>query len=189
MSAADDGPPPPPTANSDDLNLLWSRIELEVRLPSASACASSTEIRGVARLWVLPHRTGARSVRLHCRQCAVSSVAVNGAPVAWELLDPYHRIVHDEELAGNGEAYGVFQRAAMLAAHDGELLVGLPDEQKGFFFPDTLWASAHGTAQDDAHLGHAARSRALVEMKAGIPNAAAVAGKVPTAVPYVIEVS
>jgi|MDSY01.2.fsa_nt_gb hypothetical protein len=161
------------TVNSDDLQLLWSRIELAVALPAASN-SGGVELRGVARLWILPRGIGARSVRVHCRQCAISSVAVNGAPAAWELLDPHERIVHDESLTGNGEAYTVFQRAATLAAHDGELLVELPDAQEPFSLPRKLW-EMDPSISCGAHPGRSARARALEDVEARLPTSSSAA--------------
>ena len=118
---------------ADELELLWTRIELEVAL-------SPTRVQGVSRLWVVAPREAA-SVRLHCRQCSVVRVAVNGEECEWELLDPHELILRDEAL--DGEAFDVHQRAAFMAAAEGELEVRLPSghlPQGQCRYPSEFWA-------------------------------------------------
>jgi hypothetical protein len=135
-------------ASSADLELLWTRIEVEIDLPNAPTRTAA--VRGVSRLWVLPTALKPKSsVRLHCRQCKVTAVTINGvAAAAWECLDPHACLVRDPRLAGDGEALETFARAAFLAAHDGELLVRLPalepssQPAQRFLLPDEIGLAA-----------------------------------------------
>jgi len=113
-------------ASAADLELLWTRIEVEIDLPHAPT--RSAAVRGVSKLWVLPINPKPRKhVRLHCRQCKVTGVTINGIPAtSWESLDPHGCLVRSPELVGDGEALETFSRAAFLAAHDGELAIRLP---------------------------------------------------------------
>ena len=158
------------TVNSDDLQLLWSRIELAVALPAASN-SGGVELRGVARLWILPRGIGARSVRVHCRQCAISSVAVNGAlppgtPRPARAYRP-RRIAH-----GEWRRYTVFQRAATLA-RTMESLVELPDAG-AFQSAKKLW-EMDPSISCGAHPGRSARARALEDVEARLPTSSSAA--------------
>lgn len=154
-------------ASSADLELLWTRIEVEIDLPHAPTRPAA--VRGVSKLWVLPTALKPKSsVRLHCRQCKVTGVTVNGAAAAaWECLDPHACVVHDPRLAGDGEALETFARAAFLAAHDGELLVRLPALQgpssrpgPRFALPDELTTTAAMAATAGADVALVASAEA-----------------------------
>ena len=169
------------TATCSKLTLLWSRHELTVSLSAATYAEANVSevIQGRSLLWVLPHMIDTRSLRLHCRQCNISKLTVNGKKAKWQMLDPLERIVCDDKLACDGEAHAVFKRAAMMAAHDGELLVELPQQVGKMTLPDEIWKSdAQGT--NSANSGIEARKDAFSHMRRRTSSA-----KVQ---PYLIEV-
>ena len=64
---------------ASDVRVVAQRCRLALDLASRSAT-------GTASLWVsLP--AGAGSLRLHCRQLRIGSVAVNGADARWRCAD------------------------------------------------------------------------------------------------------
>jgi hypothetical protein len=114
--------------SADDVELLWTHIEAHIDLSSESA-AHPLVIHGTIHLWVVPRAKLEwwSEVRVHCRYCLIESVTINGIPSpSWEHIDPHAAIVSDEALVGDGEAFDVYQRAAFMAAHDGELLIKFP---------------------------------------------------------------
>ena len=158
------------TYGADDLELLWTTLEVEADLPTLEHEPRTAALRGVANLWVVPRSRlpGVRALRLHCRQCDVLSVSINGAPTGWELLDPHERILHDESLRGDGEALEVFQHAAFMAAHDGELMVHLPEgHRQQPSLSDEPWAVEQPPAvAATAAAANAARAAAFRELQA-----------------------
>jgi len=157
---------------SDDLELLWTRIEVEVDLP-LDARAAPVSLCGTVKLWVLPkERTGVGApgaVRLHCRQCTILGASVNGVAVKWELLDPHAIIVHDPGLEGDGEAFEVMHRAALMAAHDGELKVDVPARTPPCSLPD-LAGEDLGASAVEGFLGRQAAAQALSELRVRQPS-------------------
>jgi len=149
-------------ASAADLELLWTHIEVEIDLPHAPS--RPTAVRGVSRLWVLPTNLKPRKhLRIHCRQCKVTGVTINGIPAtSWECLDPHDCIVRSPDLIGNGEALETFSRAAFLAAQDGELAIRLPalgptsQPTQAFRLPDEIAHTAqqgpiNSTSMDTGH--------------------------------------
>ena len=102
------------TATCSKLTLLWSRHELTVSLSAATYAEANVSevIQGRSLLWVLPRMIDTRSLRLHCRQCNISKLTVNGKKATWQMLDPLERIVCDDKLACDGE--GVRAPAQMI---------------------------------------------------------------------------
>lgn len=169
------------TATCSKLTLLWSRHELTVSLSAATYAEANVSevIQGRSLLWVLPRMIDTRSLRLHCRQCNISKLTVNGKKATWQMLDPLERIVCDDKLACDGEAHAVFKRAAMMAAHDGELLVELPQQVGKMTLPDEVWKS-DARCTNSASSGIKARKDAFSNMRKRTSSA-----KVQ---PYLIEV-
>ena len=115
---------------ADELDLLWTQVTVEVNMRSDGACS----VEGRVKIWAAPNSLGreVRAVRLHCRECRVQAVTVNGSAASFEHLDSHASIggpastVGEEEgkeREGDGEALDVHMCAALMAAADGELCV------------------------------------------------------------------
>lgn len=63
----------PIAVSADQIELLWTRLAIEVNLPHGSASnslAHPLSLKGTAQLWVVPRAVGGNvsALRLHCRQ-------------------------------------------------------------------------------------------------------------------------
>eukprot|EP00953_Heterococcus_sp_UTEX-ZZ885_P030715 16208-Heterococcus_DN1.PRE.1 len=68
------------------------------------------------------------AVHLHCRQCVVTAVTVNGVPASFRHIDPLMAVVPQQQYR-DAEAFDVFYRAQLWAAageDTGELRIALP---------------------------------------------------------------
>ena len=79
--------PPTPQVPEVGFSVLHQKVELDIDLPNR-------RLRGRTEITLGPHSKELKSVRLHCRQCEIKRVTVNGkACSGMEYQDPYQRAV------------------------------------------------------------------------------------------------
>jgi hypothetical protein len=116
--------------------LLYHRLDVTMDFDERS-------LKGTSSLW-LRQTTAAKprtssgtaaaaadaAVHLHCRQCVVTAVTVNGVPASFRHIDPLMAVVPQQQYR-DAEAFDVFYRAQLWAAageDTGELRIALPAE-------------------------------------------------------------
>ncbi|CAK4426204.1 unnamed protein product [Aphanomyces euteiches] len=101
-----------------DYEYLQQRLRLRVDL-------MDRHLEGVSELILAPKSADLKRIRVHCRQCQVSKVTVNGIEARFEHHDFLSEIVQESYRDWN--AFDLFYRGAIVASKEGTLVIDMPE--------------------------------------------------------------
>ncbi|KAF2482225.1 hypothetical protein BDY17DRAFT_298166 [Neohortaea acidophila] len=76
---------PAPVSEETELSILKQKVDLDIDFAARS-------VKGSTEITILPLINDVKVVKLHCRQCSVTSIEVGGIRAKWEYTDPYQRL-------------------------------------------------------------------------------------------------
>jgi hypothetical protein len=117
-----------------ETELLHHRLSINVNFHRHSLRGTSTVW---VRKWCLSGEGPPTTLCLHCRQCRVESVQVNGSDAKFEHLDPLVGVVRSKDR--DAETYDLLYRSELwkAAGHDtGELCITVPTDESTAKVPD-----------------------------------------------------
>ena len=113
--------------------LLYQRVELDINFKDET-------INGITTLWLgLREKDSIKdkneddenkvleTISLHCRNCNISNITINGTPVHYTHNDPLKSFNLDDPTTYQGEEADVRYRAALEISRAGELRISLPN--------------------------------------------------------------
>ncbi|ETV94518.1 hypothetical protein H310_11824 [Aphanomyces invadans] len=101
----------------EDFEYLQQRLRLHVEL-------MERHLTGVSELILAPKQDNIKQIRVHCRQCVVSRVTVNGVEARFEHHDFLGEIV--QESYRDWSSFDLFYRGAIVASKEGTLVIEMP---------------------------------------------------------------
>ncbi|RHY41386.1 hypothetical protein DYB38_003087 [Aphanomyces astaci] len=100
-----------------DFEYLQQRLRLHVDL-------MGRRLEGVSELILAPKIDSIKRIRVHCRQCVVSKVTVNGVEARFEHHDFLSEVVQESYRDWN--SFDLFYRGAIVASKEGTLVIEMP---------------------------------------------------------------
>mmetsp|Transcript_7413 Transcript_7413/g.11017 ORF Transcript_7413/g.11017 Transcript_7413/m.11017 type:complete len:1611 (+) Transcript_7413:76-4908(+) len=109
---------------SNHLYLIYQNAEVSLNFDRQT-------LRGTTRLWIIhsDRDTLGPYINLHCRQCIIDHITVNGEECNFTHNDPLKTLTYGSTVPTyNGEQLDINYRAALEINRDGELQIELPDD-------------------------------------------------------------